>query len=117
MKLVITENIEQDLNKLGMSIDQVIMFLKKTPQGSNKLIELCSPLPDTIVYKAYLGPLHRGIFFVVVTKGLIYPVYVGDKGDKIGNNITKQVVAKYVLAWQEIFLMNINRKLFKIRHF
>lgn len=81
------------------------------------MIEICSPIDDTIVYKAYMSDLDRGIIFLMKTKGIVYPVYVGNKNDSITKNITVSLVRKYAEAWQDSFLSDIELKKYKIRHY
>lgn len=71
---------------------------------SAKFVQLCCPLPDTVVYKAYLDGVTRMVVFVIVQKGLAYPVYVGDKHDLVGRNVTVSVIRAMAERWQSDFL-------------
>lgn len=117
MRLIIPLHIEKELVKLGISIRNFVAFLKNTPLGGAKLIEICAPLPDTKVYKAYLDSTKRAVIFCVQIKGLIYPVYVGDKKDSIAKNITVSVVRKNAEQWQLKVLADVQAKHYKIRHY
>ncbi|PIT94121.1 hypothetical protein COU00_00740 [Candidatus Falkowbacteria bacterium CG10_big_fil_rev_8_21_14_0_10_43_11] len=117
MKLIIPLYIEKELEKLGISIRSFVLFLKNTALGSAKLIEICAPLPDTKVYKAYLDGNQRAVLFCVQIKGIIYPAYVGNKQDSIAKNITVSIVRKNAEQWQLKVLTDIQNKHYKIRHY
>lgn len=117
MKLIIPRCIEKRLKKLNISIDDFLHFLQKTSFGSRKLIEICAPLKDTKVYKAYLDKTKRVIIFYIHTKGIIYPVYAGDKNDAISKNITVKIIRKHMESWQQKVLNNIQNGRYKIRHY
>jgi len=117
MKLIITNHIEKSLSKMGLSVSDFLEFLCSSTFWSAKLIEICSPFEDTIVYKAYINDLDRGIIFLIKTKGIVYPVYIGDKNDPIAKNITVALVRKYAESWQDTFIKDLETKKYKIRHY
>lgn len=117
MKLVVPFSIEKQFLKLGISIQDLLVFLKKTYLGSNKFIEVCAPMPNTKVFKAYLSPVHRAIIVYIEHKGIVYPVYVGNKGDKIAKNITVDLIRKNMEFWQERVLEDIKNHQYRIRHY
>jgi len=117
MKLIITDHVEKMLKRIGFSLMDFVSFLESNDFWNTKLIEICSPIEDTIVYKAYMSDLDRGIIFLVKTKGILYPVYVGNKNDPITRNITVAQVRKYAESWQDLFLSDIEAKKYKIRHY
>ncbi|MCK5459701.1 hypothetical protein KAI52_01145 [Candidatus Parcubacteria bacterium] len=117
MKLIIPCSIEKQLKKTGITVNDFLCFLKNTPFKSKKLIEICAPLDDIKVYKAYLDKIKRAIIFCKHKKGIVYPVYVGDKNDAIAKNITVNIVRKNVEIWQIKVLKDIQNKQYKIRHY
>jgi len=117
MKLIIPLHIEKELEKLKISINNFLNFFKNTVLGSAKLIEICAPLDDTKVYKAYLDNTKRAVIFCLHKKGIIYPVYVGDKKDNIAKNITVNIIRKNTEQWQLKVLADIKNKRYKIRHY
>ncbi|MEA2064948.1 MAG: hypothetical protein U9O66_01455 [Patescibacteria group bacterium] len=117
MKLIIPYSIERQLKKIGITVNNFLCFLKETPFKSKKLIEICAPLDGIKVYKAYLDNLKRAIIFCKHKKGIIYPVYVGNKNDSIAKNITVNIVRKNVEIWQIKVLKDIQDKNYKIRHY
>lgn len=117
MKLIIPQYIEKQLKKFGITISDFLHFFQKTSLGSKKLIEICTPLKDTKVYKAYLDNTKRAVIFCVYNKGIIYPVYIGDKNDAIARNITVDIIRKYTEQWQIKVLEDIRCKRYKIRHY
>lgn len=117
MKLIISNSVEKQLKKLGITINDFLYFFKNTPFESKKIVEICAPLDDTKIYKAYLDSVKRAIIFCVHKKGIIYPVYVGDKNDSITKNITVNIVRKHTEAWQAKVLEDIQDKRYRIRHY
>jgi len=117
MKLIIPLHIEKELKKLGISVNNFLNFLKNTALGSAKLVEICAPLDNTKVYKAYLDSAKRAVIFCLHKKGIIYPVHVGDKKDGIAKNITVNIVRKNAERWQLKVLADIQNKRYKIRHY
>lgn len=116
MKILISESVEKSLLELGFSIQSFLSFLRKHSMESARFVQLCSPLPDTVVYKAYLDGVTRVIVFVIIGKGLAYPVYVGDKHDLIGRNVTVSVIRGMAERWQSEFLRELREKKIKVRH-
>ncbi|HRX63533.1 MAG TPA: hypothetical protein P5060_00285 [Candidatus Absconditabacterales bacterium] len=92
MRFLIPESTKKQANKIGISIDDLFLFVQNT--FPDRLVELCSPLPNTIVYKGYIHKIKRLVLFYISDQKIIYPVYVGDKKDQIAKNITIDLVRK-----------------------
>lgn len=115
MRLLVAECIEKKGKGIWITFDDIYEFIKKN--RSSWLEELCSPLSNTTAYKGYMSNLQRIVVFAVSKTGVIYPVYIGDKNDKIAKNITVQVVRKYAQARQKQIENDIGDRKIKIRHF
>ncbi|PJA49033.1 MAG: hypothetical protein CO170_00740 [candidate division SR1 bacterium CG_4_9_14_3_um_filter_40_9] len=115
MRIIIARSIEKKGEGLGIGCEEIVDFIQT--HRKNGLEELCSPLPDTTVFKGYINRLQRIIIFAVTKIGVIYPVYLGDKHDNIAKNITVQQVRKNAEIWQKNIEKDISQRHIKIRHF
>jgi hypothetical protein len=79
-------------------------------------LPLCSPLPDTTIYKGYYSGVERIIMFHKTTNGLLIPVYIGDKHDPITKNIISNIVKQYADKRFDIIIHDLEHHTYKIRH-
>ncbi len=114
--MIITNRVERSLRDIDWSIKDFVMFLVGHRSESKHLVKLCSLVYDFSVYKAYLDRRRRAVLFLN-HKGLIIPVYVGDKGDVFARSITVKAVRKLAEKWYDDLLNDMEMGKFRIRHY
>ncbi|AHB41354.1 hypothetical protein P148_SR1C00001G0563 [candidate division SR1 bacterium RAAC1_SR1_1] len=115
MRLIIPQSIEKKANEIGLSFDDLYNFIKDNRERNFE--KLCAPLPNTIAYKGYIDKAKRLVLFFVTNQGVLYPVYIGDKHDKIAKNITVEIIRKEAEHWHKKVETDFHQRKIKIRHF